>query len=262
MHMPIDLRGTTAIITGGGRGLGLAIARDLASNGAGIGLLDVLPDVTATAAAVAAEFSVPAAGIISDVRDASAVEAAFGAVQERIGVATTLVTAAGITIWGESAKVTPDDWQRVLDINLNGTFFACQSFANRLHSAQAVDASLRGSIILISSMSARIVNVPQFQASYHASKAAVSMLAKSLGVEWAASGIRVNAVEPGYMLSDMTREFIDANPDLAGQWRELIPAGRMGEPADLVGLVRFLASTESGYLTAQSVVLDGGYTAI
>lgn len=260
--MPIDLRGTTAVITGGGRGLGLAIARDLAAHGAGIGLLDILPDVAETAAAVAADFSVPATGIITDVRDAGAVEAAFGDVQEQIGIATTLVTAAGITIWGESAKVTPDDWQRVLDINLNGTFFACQSFANRLHAAQAAGTDLRGSVILISSMSARIVNVPQFQASYHASKAAVSMLAKSLGVEWAASGIRVNAVEPGYMLSDMTREFMDANPDLAGQWRGLIPAGRMGEPADLVGLVRFLASSESGYLTAQSVVLDGGYTAI
>ena len=260
--MPNDLRGTSAVITGGGRGLGLAIARDLAAQGAGIALLDVLPEVATTAAAVSNEFGVPAIGIITDVRDASAVEAAFDASGQQLGVATTLVTAAGITIWGESADVTPDDWQRVLDVNLNGTFFACQSFARRVHAAQAANAGLLGSAILISSMSARIVNIPQFQASYHASKAAVSMLAKSLGVEWAPTGIRVNAVEPGYMLSDMTREFMDANPDLAGQWRSLIPAGRMGQPADLVGLVRFLASTESGYLTAQSIVLDGGYTAI
>lgn len=262
MNMPIDMRGTAAVITGGGRGLGLAIARDLAAQGAGIALLDVLAEVADTAAALATDFGVPAVGIICDVRDAGAVEAAFGTAEGHLGVATTLVTAAGITIWGESADVTPDDWQRVLDINLNGTFFACQSFARRVHAAQTALPELLGSVILISSMSARIVNIPQFQASYHASKAAVSMLAKSLGVEWAPTGIRVNAVEPGYMLSDMTREFMDANPELAGQWRSLIPAGRMGQPADLVGLVRFLASAESGYLTAQSIVLDGGYTAI
>jgi NAD(P)-dependent dehydrogenase (short-subunit alcohol dehydrogenase family) len=111
-------------------------------------------------------------------------------------------------------------------------------------------------------MSAQVVNVPQFQASYHASKAAVSMLAKSLAVEWAKSGIRVNALEPGYTLSAMTREFMDANPDLAAQWTAMIPAGRMGEPEDLVGAVVYLASKDSSYMTGQSIVIDGGYTAI
>jgi NAD(P)-dependent dehydrogenase (short-subunit alcohol dehydrogenase family) len=251
------LRGATAVITGGGRGLGLAIARDLAAEGVGIGLLDVLPDVADTAAALAAEFGVPAAGVLADVRDASAVEAAFQSLQDGLGTAELVVTAAGITIWGEAADVTPEDWQKVLDINLNGTFFACQSFARRL-----LAEGRGGSAVLISSMSAAVVNVPQFQASYHASKAAVSMLAKAVAVEWAPRGIRVNAVEPGYMLSDMTRQFMDQNPDLAEQWRGMIPLGRMGEPADLVGLVRFLCSADSGYITGQSLVIDGGYTAI
>jgi len=111
-------------------------------------------------------------------------------------------------------------------------------------------------------MSGRVVNIPQFQASYNSSKAAVSMLAKSLAVEWAPSGIRVNALEPGYTLSDMTRQFMDANPELAAQWTSLIPMGRMGEPADLVGALTYLASSESSYLTGQSIVIDGGYTAI
>jgi NAD(P)-dependent dehydrogenase (short-subunit alcohol dehydrogenase family) len=153
--------------------------------------------------------------------------------------------------------VTPEDWQRVLDINLNGTFFAAQAFARRL-----LAAGQSGSAIFISSMSGRIVNIPQFQASYNSSKAAVSMLAKSLAVEWAPAGIRVNALEPGYTLSDMTRQFMDANPDLAAQWTALIPMGRMGEPADLIGAVAYLASAESSYLTGQSIVIDGGYTAI
>lgn len=255
--MSQEFSGSTAIITGGGRGLGYAIARDLAEHGANIGLIDVLPEVGQTAAALAEQTGVTCAGANADVRDAAAVDAAFETLQATVGVADIVVTAAGITIWGESVSVSPEDWQRVLDINLNGTFFACQSFARRL-----LPTERPGSAILISSMSGRIVNVPQFQASYNASKAAVTHLARSLAVEWAPAGIRVNSVEPGYMLSDMTRQFMDANPDLAEQWRGMIPIGRMGEPADLVGLVRFLASPDSGYITGQPMVIDGGYTAL
>ena len=255
--MGAAFEGSTAVVTGGGRGLGLAIARDLAAHGARIGLIDVLPDVAQTAVGIASEFGVAAAGSIADVRDPAAVDQAFDALGRELGVADIVVTAAGITIWGASVEVTPEDWQRVLDINLNGTFFACQSFARRL-----LPTGRPGSAILISSMSARIINVPQHQASYSASKAAVTHLARSLAVEWASAGIRVNAVEPGYMLSDMTRQFMDANPDLAGQWRSMIPVGRMGEPADLVGLVRFLASSDSAYITGQPIVIDGGYTAL
>ena len=257
MAMSTSLAGSAAVVTGGGRGLGLAIARDLAAHGAAIGLVDVLEDVSQTAAAIAADFGVAADGVVADVRDPAAVEAAFDHLTAAIGVADILVPAAGITIWGASIEVTPEDWQRVLDINLNGTFFACQSFARRL-----LPTGRPGSAILISSMSGRIVNVPQHQASYNASKAAVTHLARSLAVEWAAAGIRVNSVEPGYMLSDMTRQFMEANPDLAAQWRAMIPLGRMGEPADLVGLVRFLASPDSAYITGQPLVIDGGYTAL
>ncbi|MET0714179.1 MAG: SDR family oxidoreductase, partial [Mycetocola sp.] len=113
-----------------------------------------------------------------------------------------------------------------------------------------------------SSMSGFIVNEPQFQASYNSSKAAVSHLATSLAVEWASGGIRVNAIAPGYFLSDMTREFTEANPELAEQWIGRIPAGRMGEPEDLHGLVTYLASESSSYLTGQSIIIDGGYTAV
>ena len=118
-------------------------------------------------------------------------------------------------------------------------------------------------IVNVSSMSAHVVNLPQHQASYHASKAGVEMLTKALAVEWAPIGIRVNAIAPrGYMLSEMTRQFTAANPDLAERWRNMIPAGRMGEPADLEALVVLLCSARSSYLLGQSIVIDGAYTAV
>jgi NAD(P)-dependent dehydrogenase (short-subunit alcohol dehydrogenase family) len=246
-----------AIVTGGGRGLGFAIAENLASIGYPVGLLDVLPEVSTTATELGERFEVPAAGLVVDVRDPEAVDTAVGELTKRLGIPEVLVTSAGVVQWGDSVDVTPEDWQRVLDINLNGTFFACQSFARRV-----LEAGGTGSAIFISSMSAQVVNVPQIQASYHASKAAVTMLAKSLAVEWATRGIRVNAIEPGYTLSDMTRQFMDANPELRRQWEEMIPARRMGTPEDLLGAVRFLAGSDSAYVTGQSIVIDGGYTAI
>ena len=252
-----DLSGSTAIVTGGARGIGLAMAGALAKCGASIGLIDLLPEVSDSAANLAKETGVVAAGVIADVRDAKAVEAAVEHLQQQLGTADLLITSAGITIWGDSTEVTSADWQRVLEINLSGTFYAAQSFARRL-----LAEGRHGSVIFVSSMSGRVVNIPQFQASYNSSKAAVSMLAKSLAVEWAPSGIRVNALEPGYTLSDMTRQFMDANPELAAQWTSLIPMWRMGDPADLVGALTYLASSESSYLTGQSIVIDGGYTAI
>jgi NAD(P)-dependent dehydrogenase (short-subunit alcohol dehydrogenase family) len=251
-----DLRGKVAVVTGGGRGLGYSLAEALANDDVAVGLLDVLPDVEETARSLGAERSVPALGVVTDVRDAAAVDAAFEAVTQSLGAPDVLVTAAGITIWGDSVDVDPETWQRVLDINLSGTFYACQSFGRR-----ALERG-SGSAVLVSSMSAQIVNVPQFQASYHASKAGVSMLAQALGVEWAPKGVRVNAIAPGYMLSEMTRQFTDANPDLAKLWTDAIPMGRMGRPDDLHGLVGFLASDLSRYLTSQTIVIDGGYTAI
>lgn len=252
-----DLTGSVAVITGGGRGIGYSLAQALAMNGASVGLIDVLDDVSDSATRLASDTGVATAAIRSDVRDPQALDQAFAELERTLGTADILITSAGITIWGDSVDVTAEEWSRVIDINLSGTFFAAQSFARRL-----LASGRSGSAIFISSMSGHIVNVPQFQASYNASKAAVTHLGKSLAVEWAKAGIRVNCLEPGYTLSDMTRQFMDANPDLARQWTEMIPAGRMGEPTDLIGATLFLASQDSAYVTGQSIVIDGGYTAI
>ncbi|MEU4016996.1 SDR family oxidoreductase [Microbacterium sp. NPDC028030] len=251
-----DLAGRVAVVTGGARGIGYSLASTLARQGVSVALLDLLPDVEESAARLAAETGVATAAARVDVTDAAAVEAAFATVPEHLGVADLLVTAAGITIWGDSTEVDPATWSKVIEVNLSGTFYATQAFARPL-----LAEGRGGSAILISSMSGRVVNVPQHQASYNASKAAVDQLAKSLAVEWAPH-IRVNAIAPGYILSDMTRQFTEANPELAADWISQIPAGRMGEPADLDGLLLLLASSASSYLTGQTLVIDGGYTAI
>lgn len=252
-----DLAGKVAVVTGGARGLGFSLAGALAAQGVAVGLIDLLDEVEASAEELSRKYNVATSGIRADVTDPDAVEAAFAELEARIGTPNILLTAAGITIWGDSVDVAPAVWDKVIRVNLNGTFFASQSFARRL-----LAAGQPGSAIFIASMSGLIVNVPQFQASYSASKAAVSQLARALAVEWAPSGIRVNAIAPGYFLSDMTRQFTAENPELATSWTNSIPLGRMGEPEDLHGLTTFLASDSSSYLTAQTIVIDGGYTAL
>jgi NAD(P)-dependent dehydrogenase (short-subunit alcohol dehydrogenase family) len=255
--MIIDLTGRTAVVTGGARGIGLTVARSLAADGANIALLDLLDTVEDAAQAIADTYGVKTHGQQLDVTDQDATFAAFDEVSRRLGVPRILLTAAGIEINGDSGAVSARDWRKVIDVNLTGTFFAAQAFGNGL-----LTAGLPGSAVFIASMSGSIVNVPQWAASYNASKAAVAHLGKSLAVEWAAAGIRVNSISPGYVLTDLTQKIIDEQPSLRDDWEARIPQGRMAIPEDISGLVSFLASDASAYLTAQDIVIDGGYTAV
>ena len=252
-----DLEGQVAGIAGGARGLGYSMARALAKWRVKIALLDVLGEVKNSAKKIDRELEVESLGVVADVTDDGSVAAAFAEVSRTLGSPSILINAAGVTVWEDSIDVSKESWQQVIDINLTGTFLCCQALARTCKAA-----GKGGVIVNVSSMSARIVNLPQHQASYHASKAGVDMLTKALAVEWAPMGIRVNAIAPGYMLSEMTRQFTTANPELAEQWRSMIPAGRMGEPTDLEALVVFLCSARSSYLMGQSIVIDGAYTAV
>jgi sorbose reductase len=252
-----DLAGKVAVVTGGARGLGFSMAQALARHGVRVALVDLLEEVQASAATLSNEQGVDAVGLSADVTSANDVTAAFDAAADALGSPSLLVSAAGVTVWEDSLDVSAESWRRVIDINLTGTFLCCQALGRACR-----DHGHGGAIVNVSSMSGRVVNVPQHQASYNASKAAVDQLTKSLAVEWAPLGIRVNAIAPGYFLSDMTRQFTEANPELAERWRDMIPVGRMGEPPDLDGLVVFLCSDASAYLVGQSVVIDGAYTAI
>ena len=205
--------------------------------------MDVLDDVHDAAERLAADCGVATHSAVADVTDPRSLDAAFAAAEGVLGTARVLVTAAGITIWNDSVDVPADEWRRVLAVNLDGTFFAAQQFGRRLFAA-----GLSGSAVFVSSMSGSVVNVPQHQAAYNASKAAVTQLAKSLGVEWAAAGIHVNAIAPGYFLSDMTRRVRrHQSRTRRAPGRHASRLGRMGEPHDLHGLVTFCASDASAY---------------
>jgi NAD(P)-dependent dehydrogenase (short-subunit alcohol dehydrogenase family) len=257
MGMAGSLSGRVAVVTGGARGLGYAMASAIAREGADVALVDRLDSVEASAARLGDEVGGRVIGVGSDVTDAADVADTFGRIAAELGTPTILVNAAGIA-WNEAAlTISAEKFRSIIDVNVTGTFLTCQAFARLV-----VDAKQAATIVNVASMSGLVVNLPQPQAAYNASKAAVSMLTASLAVEWLPLGIRVNAIAPGYFASDMTKEVAVSEPEMVGEWLRRTPAGRMGEPPELGPLVRYLCSDESAFVVGQSIVIDGGYTLV
>jgi len=251
------LSGRTAIVTGGARGLGYAIAQALARNGASVVLADLLSTVEDSAASLAADTGAKTLGVVVDITDPGSVDQAYGDAEAQLGVATILVNAAGISTDVPLLDTTPEQWNRIMNVNVNGTLYSGQVFARR-----AIAAGAKATIINISSMSGYIVNIPQTQGAYNTSKAAVVMLTKNQALEWYQHGIRVNAIAPGYFASDMTRDFAKGNPGMYNEWIGRVPIKRMGEPPELGDLAVYLASERSSYMVGQNVIIDGGYTLV
>jgi NAD(P)-dependent dehydrogenase (short-subunit alcohol dehydrogenase family) len=237
--------------------LGYAIAIALAEHGAKVALLDRLPAVVDSAQRLSSDTGVDAIGVTVDVTDPESIEAALSEVELRLSGGTILINAAGISLGTPAIDTTSVEWTTLLDVNLNGTFYTCQAFAKR-----AIARNTKATIVNISSMSGFVVNVPQTQAAYNTSKAAVAMLTQSLAIEWLPLGIRVNAIAPGYFASDMTRDFVRDNPEMAAEWISRVPIGRMGNPDELGELAVYLASERSSYVVGQNILIDGGYTSI
>lgn len=253
----LEHTGTTALVTGGARGIGYACAAELAARGADVALLDVLDEAPASAASIAAEHGVRTVAVRADVTDPASVAAALAEAAERLAPPSVLVHAAGTALVSDALDTTLEQWDRVLRVNLTGTFVVCQAFARARAAAEE-----GGTVVAIASMSARVVNVPQRQSAYNASKAGVEGLVRSLAVEWAPLGIRVNAVSPGYVATDQTRGVLEGDPETADAWRSRIPAGDVGQPEDVAHAVAHLASPRSRYVVGQCVTVDGGYTAL
>ncbi len=249
-----SLEGKVAIVTGGGQGLGQVFCHAFAEAGADIVIAELNEE---TGPKVQAEIEAKgrrALFVQTDVTDSSSVDAMVEKAVAEMGRVDVLMNNAGIVKWGEAENVTDEDWRDVVNVNLNGVFYCARAAGKHM-----IERGGGGSIINIASMSGLIVNRPQAQASYNSTKAAVMHLTKSLAVEWAPHGIRVNAISPGYMGTAMARPFFE-DPKYGGVWIDMIPMKRPGEPEELGPVAVFLASDASSYMTGATLVVDGGYT--
>lgn len=248
------LDGEVAIVTGGAQGLGEQMCIGLAEAGASVVVADLNLEKAQKVAEHIRTLGVSALAVKVDVTKKAEVETMVQKTLEQFGKVDVLVACAGVGQWMKAEDMPEEDWKRVLDINLNGVFFACQA------AGRAMIKRRKGSIITISSMSGIIVNTPQAQAHYNASKAAVIMLTKSLAAEWAPYNVRVNTIAPGYMETQLVADLLKQCPEYGELWRKLTPMGRLGRPEEIKGPCVFLASPASSYLTGSVLVMDGGYT--
>ncbi|QBI21867.1 SDR family oxidoreductase [Egibacter rhizosphaerae] len=246
------LAGKVTWVTGASRGLGAAIAHGLARAGATLALTARRPDgLSETAKRVEAE-GASVECLPADVSDATAVAAVAGDITHRLGRIDALVHAAGISPTVERAETLEiAEWQRIIDSNLGGAFLCARSAAQQMPPAG-------GSVLLISSIHGT-VGMPRL-AAYGASKGGIEALTRSLSLEWAHRGIRVNAVAPGYFETDMT-SYVRQDPEWRDQLLARIPIGRFGTPEELVPTALFLVSDLASYITGTTVHIDGGWLA-
>ena len=245
----LDLNGRVAVVTGGSRGIGFAVVSALHEFGAHVVIADLLD---AQGEAAAASFGGRAEYVHLDVTDATAVEQVFADIARRRGRIDILVTSAGIANHDPSLDLDRGTWDRVLAVNATGTFWCAREAARHMHGRG-------GSIVAIGSMSGEIANAPQRQAAYNASKGAVHLAVKSLAIEFADAGIRVNAVAPGYIGTELTKQGVPE--EWWDDWVRRTPLGRLGRPEEVASLVAFLASDAASYMTGSIVLADGGYAA-
>jgi NAD(P)-dependent dehydrogenase (short-subunit alcohol dehydrogenase family) len=254
------------MVTGGARGLGFEFCRAFVQSGCtSVVIIDLRESDTIEAAAELSRFAVSLGfseedinfiGISCDVSSEESVITAYNMIMGKFGRIDAVVASAGV-VENYSALDYPADRVKFLfDINFHGVLYTAREAARRMIPNGG------GSVILISSMSASIVNIPQAQAPYNASKAAVKHLASSLAVEWAKDGVRVNCISPGYMLTKLTKQVLSKDPALKATWETMTPMGRMGDPSDLSGAVVLLASDASKFITGTEIKVDGGYCAI
>ena len=249
-----DLTGRVAVVTGGGQGIGFACAQALGEAGARVVVAEVRPERVDDAVARLKALGVDASGATLDVTDSAAVEALAAKVEAELGGAAILVNNAGIADSDVRAEDTSDaHWRKHIAVNLDGLFWCCRSFGKRMLERGS------GAIVNIGSMSGFIVNKPQPQSFYNASKAAVHHLTRSLAAEWGQRGVRVNAVAPTYIETPLT-VFGMENKAMAQTWLHMTPMGRVGQPEEIASCVLFLASDASSLLTGSIVLADGGYT--
>jgi NAD(P)-dependent dehydrogenase (short-subunit alcohol dehydrogenase family) len=240
------LDGKVAVVTGGNRGLGYAFARALLQAGARV---VIAARDQARSEHVARELG--ATAVVMDVTNPGSISAMLDTVSAELGPVDVLVNNAGVGFHGAALDVSEEEWRAVWDVNVDG-LWQC----SRIVGEQMVRRG-SGAIVNIGSISAMIVNRPQMQPAYNASKAAVHHLTRSLAAEWAPYGVRVNALAPGYVKTEMAP--VD-RPEFRRQWIDDAPMQRYALPEELGPSVVYLASDASSFVTGSVLVVDGGYT--
>jgi NAD(P)-dependent dehydrogenase (short-subunit alcohol dehydrogenase family) len=246
-----SLAGKVSVVTGAARGIGRALAQALAEAGSDVVLLVRNQDGAAAAVQELEALGVSTLAVTADVIDAAQVQQAVAEIVDRLGRVDVLVNNAGTCIHRPALEVTAAEWRSVMDVNVDGVWQCSQAFGRQMVAQRS------GVIVNIGSISAQIVNRPQWQPGYNASKAAVHQLTKSLAAEWAPYGVRVNALAPGYIKTEMAP--VD-EPRFRQHWIEDAPMRRYAVPAELGPSVVFLASDASSFMTGSVLVVDGGYT--
>ncbi|BBZ27641.1 short-chain dehydrogenase [Mycolicibacterium madagascariense] len=245
------LKGKRALVTGGNRGLGLAFVRGLAEAGADVVFVSRDAERNAAAVAALAQEGLTTSAFEVDVTASDGPDAAIDGALDRLGGLDLLLNNAGLAIHKPALEITDEEWDRVFDVNTRSLWRLSRSAGAHMRDHG------RGNILNVGSISSLIVNRPQWQPSYNASKAAVHQLTKSLAAEWAPYGIRVNAIAPGYVKTEMAP--VD-EPRFRRHWIEDAPMKRYALPEEIAPTVVYMASDASAFMTGSVVVIDGGYT--
>jgi NAD(P)-dependent dehydrogenase (short-subunit alcohol dehydrogenase family) len=232
------------IVSGGASGIGAEVSARLASEGARVVIADMNPESAKNGSA--------AFGMVCDITNPANCDAVAQAAADRFGHVDGMVNCAGISKPHDSINLPPADWARMVDVQLNGAFYFAQACAKRMPESG-------GALIFITSTNAEAA-FPR-RAAYCAAKAGVAMLTKVLAIEWAEKGIRVNAVGPAYVATEMTQRNIAAGNVDEAQIKARIPLGRLAKPADVADAVSFLLSDKAAFITGHSLYVDGGWLA-
>jgi len=250
----MSLKGKSALVTGGSRGIGKGIAIALAQAGADVVIMSKNPKNGEKTSAELKDMGANSAYVSGDVINPDDCQRAVDEVIKMFGKIDVLVNNAGIAVNVNAEDMSWSDWYDVMNVNLNGVFLMSQAAGREMIKRKS------GSIINVSSISGFIVNYPQPQCSYNASKAAVNHLTKSLAFEWSKYNVRVNAIAPGYIRTDLVQGGLDA--EIGKIWLSMTPMGRVGQPHELGGIAVYLASDTSLYTTGSIIVVDGAYSII
>lgn len=250
-----ELAGKVVFVTGAASGIGLSMAKAFARNGARLALFDINADTLATAAhALKTEHpNVDVLTLTGSITDEVAVESAVAQAEERFGRLDVLLNNAGVAMNKPTLDLSPSDWRRAIDINLNGVFYCAQSAARRM-------VRQGGGVILNTASMYGIAAAPE-RAAYCASKAAVVMLTKVLAIEWAKSNVRVNAIAPGYVKTALVDQLVQEGRMDLDTLAARTPSGRMAQPEEIADIALFLASDTAAFINGQAIVADGGWTA-